>query len=88
MQSADIQDEIRNFLTSNFLSGRSEQFGDEDPLLGNLIDSTGVIELILFLQERFGINIDDEEVTTENLDSVRNAAAFVGRKLPARIRIL
>lgn len=81
MQTADIQNEIRTFLTSNFLSGRNDQFGDGDPLLGNLIDSTGVIELIMFLQERFNIDIDDEEVTTENLDSVQNAAAFVGRKL-------
>ncbi len=81
MQTTDIQDEIRSFLSSNFLAGRSEQFGDEDPLLGNLIDSTGVIELIMFLQERFRISIEDEEVTTDNLDSVKNAAAFVGRKV-------
>jgi acyl carrier protein len=51
------------------------------PLLGNVIDSTGVIELIVFIQERFAISVGDEEVTTDNLGSLRDVVAFVQGKL-------
>jgi acyl carrier protein len=79
MPVAEIEAEIRKFLTNRFpLAGNN--FHDDAPLLGSVVDSNGVIELVEFLQERFGITIDDEDITMENLDSVRNAAAFVERK--------
>jgi acyl carrier protein len=82
MPVADIEAEIRNFLTNRFpLAGNN--FHDEAPLLGSVVDSNGVIELVEFLQQRFGITIDDEDITMENLDSVKNAAAFVDRKISA-----
>jgi acyl carrier protein len=84
MQTTEIDQEIRAFLTDNFLFGRSEALQDDAPLLGNVIDSTGVIELVVFIQERFTITVEDEEVTTDNLGTVRNAVAFVERKLRAK----
>ena len=51
---------------------------------GNVIDSTGVIELIVFVQERFTIAVDDEEVTTDNLGSVKNVVSFVEKKLRSK----
>jgi acyl carrier protein len=81
MQTTDIEQEVRTYLTENFLFGRGEILTDEVPLLGNVIDSTGVIELIVFLQERFTIAVDDEEVTTDNLGSVKHVVAFVEEKL-------
>jgi acyl carrier protein len=79
MPVADIEAEIRKFLTNRFpLAGNN--FHDDAPLLGSVVDSNGVIELVEFLQGRFGINIDDEDITMENLDSIKNAAAFVNRK--------
>ena len=84
MQTTDIEQEIRSFLTENFLHGRSEVLNDDAALLGNVIDSTGVIELIVFVQERFTIAVDDEEVTTENLGSVKNVVAFIEKKLRAK----
>ena len=81
MQTTEIEQQIRNYLVSNFLSGRAEKLQDSAPLLGSVIDSTGVLELVMFLQERFGITVEDQEVTTENLDSVKNAVAFVERKI-------
>jgi acyl carrier protein len=81
MQTTDIEQEVRTYLTENFLFGRGEVLTDEVPLLGNVIDSTGVIELIVFLQERFTIAVDDEEVTTDNLGSVKHVVAFVEKKL-------
>ncbi len=80
MQVADIETEIRSFLANKFPVGRT-QLSDEEPLLGSVVDSNGVIEFVGFLQERFGITIDDEDITMENLDSVKNAAAYVNRKL-------
>jgi acyl carrier protein len=81
MQTTNIEQEVRTFLTESFLFGRGEALTDDVPLLGNVIDSTGVIELIVFLQERFTITVGDEEVTTDNLGSVTNVVAFVERKL-------
>lgn len=81
MQTTNIEQELRSFLTENFLFGRSEALNDDAPLLGNVIDSTGVIELIVFVQERFAIAVDDGEVTTDNLGSVRNVVAFIEKKL-------
>jgi acyl carrier protein len=81
MQATEIDQAIRTFLTDNFLFGRSEALQDDAPLLGNVIDSTGVIEMVVFIQERFAITVEDDEVTTDNLGSMKNAVAFVERKL-------
>jgi acyl carrier protein len=84
MQTTDIEQEIRTFITENFLFGRDEALTDDVPLLGNVIDSTGVIELVGFVQDRFAISIDDEEVMTDNFGSVRNVVAFVEKKLRSK----
>lgn len=81
MQTTDIELEIRTFLVDNFLLGRQEKLRDDEPLLGNVVDSTGVVELVVFLQERFDISVDDDEVIAENLGSVKNAVAFIEKKL-------
>jgi acyl carrier protein len=84
MQTIEIEQEIRTFLVDNFLFGRAEGLKESDSLLGNVIDSTGVLELVMFLQDRFGITVEDDEVTTENLDSLQNAVAFVERKMASK----
>ena len=81
MQTTDIEQEIRTFITENLLFGRAETLTDDVPLLGNVIDSTGVIELIGFVQERFAISVEDEEVMADNFGSVKNVVAFVEKKL-------
>ena len=45
-----------------------------------IIDSTGILEVIFFLEENFGIKVEDEEMVPENLDSIDNLVAFVARK--------
>ena len=79
--TADIEQEICTFLVNNFLFGRAVALRPDDPLMGNVIDSSGVVEFVMFLQERFSIVVEDEEVNTSNLDSVKKAVVFVGRKL-------
>jgi len=64
--------------------GSSEALNDDAPLLGNVIDSTGVIELIVFVQERFVISVEDEEVMTDNFGSVKNVVAFIEKKLRSK----
>jgi acyl carrier protein len=81
MQGTEIEQEVRSFLTEKFLFGRDETLNDEMPLLGNVIDSQGVIELIQFVQDRFGIAVDDEEVTADNFASVTSVVGFIERKL-------
>jgi acyl carrier protein len=81
MLTTDIELEVRTFLMDNFLFGRSDALGDDTPLLGNVIDSTGVIELVVFVQERFSVTVEDNEVTTDNLGSLKNVVAFVEKKL-------
>lgn len=80
-----IAREIREFVVANFLFGQDGgTLTDDLPFLENgIIDSTGVLELVAFLEQRFGISVADRELLPENLDSINNAARFVQRKLPA-----
>lgn len=85
MQTADIEREIRDFLVKNFLFGRAEALRDDQALLGNVIDSSGLLELMMFLQERFAITIEDEEMAVpENLGSVKNVVAYVSKKIAGK----
>jgi acyl carrier protein len=78
-----IKQEIRNFIITNYMPKGGRPLGDNDSLqeLG-IVDSTGVLELVCFLQEQFSIEIDDE-LSPENLDSVSNLTHFVSAKLAA-----
>ena len=87
MDTTDIDREIRGFLVRSFLSGNAERLHADGSLLGDVIDSTGVLELVSYLQDRFAITVEDEDVVPSNLDSVNHLVAFVERKLtmsPAR----
>jgi acyl carrier protein len=85
MQTVEIEQDIRGFLVETFLFGNAEKLQNDEPLLGKVIDSHGVVELVVFLQDRFSITVEDEEVVSENLDSVNRVAAFVARKLSRKV---
>lgn len=73
---------IREFVVSNFLFGRDSGFSNDASFLEQgIVDSTGVMELVAFLEKQFQIRIADEELSPENLDSVSAAAGFVAKKL-------
>lgn len=80
------QQQIRRFILTNYLFTEDEsRLGDSESLMkSGILDSTGILELIMFLEETFGIKVADEEMAPENLDSVANAVAFLGRKTAAR----
>jgi acyl carrier protein len=84
LQTTEIEQEIRKYLTEEFLFGRNENLSDDTPLLGNVIDSQGAIELVSFVQQRFMIEVDDAEVTTENLATLKTLVGLVERKLQSK----
>ena len=76
-----IKTKIRSFIVENFL------FGDDNGLKGDtsfldegIIDSTGVLELVTYLEEEFEIEVEDEELIPENLDSINNIAVYLEGK--------
>jgi len=84
VQATDIEQEIRNYLTEQFLFGRSATLSEDTPLVGNVIDSQGVIELVSFVEQRFNVQIADDEVTTDNLATLKTVVALVEKKLGSR----
>jgi acyl carrier protein len=77
-----MEAELRSFLAENFLLG--EEFrglpGSASLIEAGIIDSTGVLELVGFLEEAYEIEITDSELVPENLDSIDNVVRFVGAK--------
>ncbi len=78
----EMEMQIRDFIVENFLFGnKNTSLGDEDSFLQKgLIDSTGILEVVSFIEEKFGIKVEDDDLLPENLDSIRRIAGFIGRK--------
>jgi acyl carrier protein len=83
MHTTDIEREIRSYLIQHFLSGHAEKLRDDGSLLGDLIDSAGTLELVTYLQERFDITVEDDEVVPGNFDTLNNLVGYVSKKLGA-----
>ena len=73
---------IRSFIIENFLFGDDNGLKDETSFLDEgIIDSTGVLELVTYLEEEFEIEVEDEELIPENLDSISNIAVYLEGKI-------
>ena len=82
MIKMDIKVKIKEFLQENYIFDSENGLDDDDSLLENgIIDSTGVLELILFLEENYQIKVNDDEILPENLDSVNNICNFAKKKI-------
>lgn len=78
---ATVSDRIREFVRSRFPLARNLDFSDEDSLLdAGVIDSLGILDLVGFLEEAFGIQASDEDLNPENFDSIATLVAFVESK--------
>jgi acyl carrier protein len=79
---SDLKGKIKEFIVENFLFGEGgEDLKDSDSFLEKgIIDSTGVLELVEWIEESFEIKVEDEELIPENLDSIENLAAYIKRK--------
>jgi acyl carrier protein len=78
-----IELQIRDFINDNFLFGQgTDRLTSQDSFLEQgIIDSTGVLELVTFIEDRFAIHIEDSELVPQNLDSIDNLLRFIERKL-------
>ena len=80
----DIVSTIRNFVVENFLFGKGEQLREDTSFLeSGIVDSTGILELVAFIEETFGIRMADDELIPENLDSISNVVNYLRRKTEA-----
>jgi len=77
----EVSQTIKEFLLENFVFGADFPIGAEESLRDSgVIDSAGVLSLIVFLEERFGINVGEDDVRAQNMDSLTNLTRFVLRK--------
>ena len=73
---------VRGFIVENFLYGDDGELRDDTSFLGTgIIDSTGILEVISFLEETYGVTVDDEELIPENFDTLINIDSFLKKKM-------
>jgi len=81
-----VQQRVQRFILDNFYVADPAELGDDTPLVdGGYVDSTGMLELIGFLEAEYGLRVGDAEMVPENLGSIARIAAFVARKRPAAV---
>lgn len=77
-----LRDQIRSFILENFILEKPEDLVDDESMLEKgIMDSTGVLELVAFLESTYEIKVEDEELIPENLDSIKNIVNYLERKL-------
>ncbi|MFH1701768.1 MAG: acyl carrier protein [Candidatus Zixiibacteriota bacterium] len=84
MEKQDISKKVADFISEQFIFDEDLKIGNDDSLLeSGTIDSTGILELVLYLEENFSIKVEDEELVPDNLDSINKIAEFVAAKTAA-----
>lgn len=80
--NTETKDKIREFVINNFLLGVDNQVLNDDAsfLEQGIIDSTGILELVSFVEKVFGIKIEDMELMPDNLDSLNKLESFIAKK--------
>lgn len=82
MNSAAVIEKVRAFITESFLYARPDfELANDDALLGSgIVDSMGVMEIVAFIEDEFGLEVDDADITEENLGTVSAIASYVGAR--------
>lgn len=79
--ATEIQEATRSFIVENFLFGEDRDIEENESFLqSGLIDSTGILELVQFIEQTYGITVEDAEMVPENLDSLAGITSFVSVK--------
>jgi acyl carrier protein len=79
------EQEIRSFIVENFLLAREDSLSNDDSFLEKgIFDSTGILELVSFVEHKYNIELEPDELVPENLDSIASLARFLQRKLAAQ----
>jgi acyl carrier protein len=88
MPKCDVN-HLREFMANNFLFSAKFSLSDQDSFMeAGLLDSTGVLHIILFLEENYHIKLSDDEIVAENLDSIHNLEKFVDQKLNGTVQAM
>ena len=81
MEQDSIRTQVRAFVLENFLFGREPDFADDESFIGmGILDSTGVLELVAFVETTFEIQVEDHELAPENLDSIDVLSTYIRHK--------
>ena len=82
MTETDIRAKLREFMKNNFLLGNDVDLKDDDSFMNKgIVDSTGILEVVSFVEETFSIKIPDEDLLPENLDSINNLLKYVTARI-------
>ena len=81
-ETAEIREQLRRYIAENLLfSDKEYPFEDDASFLKNgVVDSTGVMELVAYVEEKFGVTVEPKEVVPDNFDSVKNLTSYIKRK--------
>ena len=87
MTESPFRNDVRNFVIQNFMFGQGDHLQDSESFLeSGLIDSTGVLELVGFLETTYPIKVADEDLVPANLDSIENVCRYLEKKLQGASR--
>ncbi len=82
MENVEYYKEIDVFIVEQFMFGNPHNLDGDSSLLENgVVDSTGVLEVINFLEEKFDVKVEDDEIIPENLDSINRICSFLEAKI-------
>jgi acyl carrier protein len=81
MANADVENQLAEYIEKEIAYDRGgTPLLPDEPLLDGLVDSTAMLRLVLFVEERFGVRVEDEELVPENFETVAKLAAFIEEK--------
>jgi acyl carrier protein len=81
---SSIEETVRTFVVEHFLFGEGDSLKTDTSFLEEgIIDSTGILELVMFLEETYGIKVEDSELVPENFDTLGNITRYLGKKVDA-----
>ena len=83
MSNLDIEHEVRTFIVDNFILDAGTLEGDTSLTRSGVLDSMGVLELIMFLEHRYGLSVPDQDAVPENLDTIERIVGYVQRRTAA-----
>lgn len=80
-----IEQELRSFIVENYLLARQDNLSNDDSFLEKgIFDSTGILELVSFVENKYNLELEPDELIPENLDSIASLSRFLQRKLDAQ----
>ena len=82
VEGMDVLETVKAYVVENFLFGDDSRIGPDTEFLENgILDSTGVLELVGFLEEKFGIRVEDNELVPDNMNSLEKITLYISKKI-------